>query len=149
MTGTMEYASCDAVFVTVFQNQWDANQGRCGICGDPFQGPRDNEAGGKYATGIITRAYSESDVIDVRVVITAFQRGWYEFRICPNNNVTRPATQACLDRYLLEFEDGTTRHFPSGRGSENLRLRLPQGLTCQQCVLQWKWNSGKYISSQS
>ena len=26
---------------------------------------------------------------------------WFEFRICPNNDIHKPATQSCLDRYLL------------------------------------------------
>lgn len=47
-----------------FQNQWTNNQGRCGVCGDPYQGPRENEAGGKYANGIIVRHYTESQTID-------------------------------------------------------------------------------------
>ena len=39
------------------------NGGKCGICGDPWQNKiRDNEAGGKYANGIITRTYMEGQV---------------------------------------------------------------------------------------
>jgi len=33
------------------------NGGKCGVCGDPFIGPRENEAGGLYATGTIVRTY--------------------------------------------------------------------------------------------
>jgi hypothetical protein len=49
------------------QNQWGLNQGRCGICGDPYQGPRENEAGGKYAKGTIVRHYKEGQNIDVEI----------------------------------------------------------------------------------
>jgi len=31
------------------------NNGRCGLCGDPFNGERVNETGEKYALGIISR----------------------------------------------------------------------------------------------
>jgi len=31
------------------------NNGRCGACGDPFDGVRENEAGGRYGLGIISR----------------------------------------------------------------------------------------------
>ena len=37
------------------------NNGRCGICGDPWQkNPREHEApGGLYANGIITKIYKQ------------------------------------------------------------------------------------------
>jgi hypothetical protein len=41
------------------------NQGRCGVCGDPYQGPRKNEAGGVYATGTIVHTYKEGTQINV------------------------------------------------------------------------------------
>ena len=31
--------------------------GRCGVCGDPLGMPQDNEAGGRFATGLIVRHY--------------------------------------------------------------------------------------------
>ena len=48
------------------QRQWGRNGGKCGICGDPWDGLRENEAGGRYAKGIITRNYTEGQIIDVR-----------------------------------------------------------------------------------
>ena len=34
------------------------NGGKCGICGDPYNGRRDNEPpSGKYATGVIVKTY--------------------------------------------------------------------------------------------
>ena len=49
------------------QHQWKENGGDCGICGNPFDGERHNEAGGTYAKGIISRTYQEEDVITVTV----------------------------------------------------------------------------------
>ena len=50
------------------QRQHKQNGGKCGICGDPYDGARENEAGGKYATGIITRNYTEGSVISVSML---------------------------------------------------------------------------------
>ena len=47
------------------QTQWYVNNGKCGVCGDPWSqpSPRDNEAGGRYGKGIITRTYTPGQVI--------------------------------------------------------------------------------------
>lgn len=57
------------LFVT--QVQWHQNGGKCGLCGDPWPGPRENEAGGRYANGIVTRSYEVGQVIDVYIELTA------------------------------------------------------------------------------
>lgn len=46
------------------QMQWYVNGGKCGVCGDPWtqKTPRNNEAGGLFGNGIITRTYTESQV---------------------------------------------------------------------------------------
>jgi hypothetical protein len=49
-------------------------------------------------------------IVDVAVEITADHKGWFEFRICPNNNPTVPATEECMNRNLLAFTDGSTRY---------------------------------------
>lgn len=87
----------------------------------------------------------------IRVELTANHRGYFEFRLCPNNAPKQVATQSCLDKYILrrfktKDADETfheTRFYP---GVENkvyeMRYTLPEGLTCSQCVLQWKYISG-------
>lgn len=92
-----------------WQNQWMYHQGKCGVCGDPYQGPRDNEAGGRFAKGIIGRRYVEGQTIDLVIEVTALHFGFFEFRICPNNNVSSPVSQACLDQHLLVLSDGKTQ----------------------------------------
>ncbi|KAI0231353.1 hypothetical protein LSAT2_018283, partial [Lamellibrachia satsuma] len=123
------------------------NGGKCGICGDPWGKPNpENEAGGKYANGIITRTYTEGQEIGIAVEVTVQHGGWFEFRICPNNDVTTPATHECLNRNLLALADGTGyrtyMHVRDPTGFYNTTLRLPRGLSCTQCVLQWKWHTG-------
>ena len=59
----------------------------------------------------------------------------------------RAITQECLDEHLLhEVTTGDTRIFMSSQEAKEFQwvLQLPAGLTCTQCVLQWKWNCGKW-----
>merc|ERR1712227_144795 len=124
---------------------------KCGLCGDPYQGPRHNEAGGKYANGIIVKTYRKGSVIDVDVEITTNHKGWQDFHLCPNNNPNKPITQACLDRYPLRLvsaqpasvkNDRIKHYLGSKKGMMKLRLQLPAGVTCTQCVLQWRYHAG-------
>ena len=55
------------IFSSRSQHQWGTNGGKCGVCGDPYDGKRENEAGGKYATGTIVATYRAGDVIAVTV----------------------------------------------------------------------------------
>ncbi|CAG2226629.1 unnamed protein product [Mytilus edulis] len=126
-----------------FYKQWTLNGGQCGVCGDPWNEAHDNEAGGKYATGTIVSQYKTGQNIQVKVQITATHRGYFEFRLCPVNNPRQTATQACLDRNVLKQSNGQSRFYePGAIGTYTVDLILPQGLTCTQCVLQWKWNTG-------
>lgn len=129
-----------------FGVQFYRNNGKCGICGDPYHSDRPNEAGGLYATGTIARTYNQGDVITVQVEITVNHGGWFEFKLCPNNDAKKRATQECLDKYLLRHLDGSTRTIvPEGLGIVSIKLRLPKDLTCSQCVLQWKWNTASNV----
>ncbi|CAH1777246.1 unnamed protein product [Owenia fusiformis] len=126
-----------------FGHQWDRMGGRCGLCGDPYDSSRPNEAGGRYAKGIIVKNYRKGQTINVRVQITANHKGWFEFHLCPNNDPTQRITQECLDSNLLTMTNGGTRfNLGTRKGNVNIALKLPQDLTCSQCVLQWKWNAG-------
>ncbi|KAH3894119.1 uncharacterized protein LOC127862143 isoform X2 [Dreissena polymorpha] len=125
-----------------YGTQYYRNGGRCGICGDPFDGQRDNEAGGKFATATIAATYTQGQIFTVQLEITVNHGGWFEFRLCPNNDFTKRATQECLDKYLLEQTTGGARYtLNEGRGIKTVTLKLPKDLTCSQCVLQWKWNT--------
>ena len=57
------------------QHQWDTNDGRCGVCGDPWDGAREHEAGGKFANGIITWIYEQGSIMKVVVQMTAPHQG--------------------------------------------------------------------------
>jgi len=120
------------------------NKGRCGICGDPFdQSPRRHEAGGRYATGLITATFQKGGVMPVTVDLTANHKGYFEFSICPNNDVTKAATDECFS--VLASPEGITQ-FPiytrTGTRKINYHLQLPADLECSQCVLRWHYHTG-------
>lgn len=75
--------------------QWDDNHGKCGVCGDPYNEPppRDNEVGGIYYSGIIVRNYKRGQVINVTIQLTTNHYGYFEFRLCPNNDFSKESTQ--------------------------------------------------------
>ena len=121
------------------------NDGKCGICGDPWEGPRDHEASGKYATGVIVRHYKPGSKIHVIVDLTATHKGWFEFRICSNDDPTKAATHECLDQHVLDLANGSgSKYFITSPNPQKYQipLKLPPHLKCSQCVLQWKYNAG-------
>ena len=80
-----------------FQYQ-QSHGGKCGICGDPWMGPKPHEVPGKYANGIIVETYEAEQEVQVTVQITANHKGYFEFRLCPNNNIHQDPQQDCFDR---------------------------------------------------
>ncbi|KAH0954937.1 hypothetical protein HN011_012323 [Eciton burchellii] len=128
-----------------FTRQWQRNKGKCGICGDPWDSPipRAHEMGGKYGNGVIVRRYKTGSVIPVRVELTANHHGYFEFRTCVMTYRDREVTQECLDQYLLRAENGSARYYPGpGNRVFEAYYKLPDGLTCTQCVFQWRYIAG-------
>ncbi|KAL8595513.1 hypothetical protein ACOMHN_000722 [Nucella lapillus] len=137
---------------------WNRFNGRCGVCGDPWEPrPRAHERGGQFYDGTPVRVYRQGDVITVVTGITANHRGWMEYRLCPYDSpgpgdVERDdvsgalveVRQACLDRHVLQLADGSgTRYFlpkPYRVGQYSVDLQLPAHVSCDKCLLQWKWN---------
>lgn len=62
--------------------------------------------------------------------------GYWEFKICPDPSSN---DQACFDQYVIELEEGGTKYYPPGTGLFNVNYRLPENLTCEHCVLQWRY----------
>ena len=81
----------------------------------------------------------------VIVQLTAPHKGWFEFRLCKNDNPKKPVTHACINKHLLTVLDGTaTRYYVKEDYAMDyeLTVKLPDKLECSQCVLQWKYNAG-------
>lgn len=108
-----------------------------------------------YGRGVIGRTYDlDKGFIDVQVEILSSVLGYFEFNICPHNDITHPVSQDCLDEYPMRIlnKDMTTsygrRYYPELEpgmpGRISLALEIPDGMTCSQCVLQWRWHGGLY-----
>merc|ERR1719320_847193 len=122
--------------------------GKCGICGDPFDGPWPHRApGGKYANGNIVAQYYQGSMVEVAVEVTTYHRGFFMFRLCPNNDIMQDPEQDCFDQHVLEMElehgVGSQRFITSwDRGHWNSTIILPSDMTCSQCILQWTYTAG-------
>jgi len=133
------------LFCGGFDTQWIVNNGKCGVCGDPFDGQKDNEVpDGKYAKNlVITNTYRMGETIEVKVLLTANHNGFFVFKICPAVNDSLEVTQQCLDsNQLMVLNSKTTDRYtlPSTKAEEfAIKLKLPDGLTCNRCVLQWTY----------
>ncbi|CAF1286058.1 unnamed protein product [Adineta steineri] len=119
------------------------NGGKCGVCGDSYKGPRFHETGGKYATNIIVRHYVSGALIDIKILLSANHNGFMEFRLCPALDSNTEVTQECLNQNILHIQ-GFGIQYPVSQGMDLifLRARLPYGLSCTRCVLQWRYHAG-------
>ena len=81
-----------------FKVQYEKNNGKCGVCGDPWNEspPRRHENGGVFGNGVLGRRYSPGQVIDVEVELTSNHKGYFEFRLCPLSSAQEQ--QECFDK---------------------------------------------------
>lgn len=133
-----------------------------GLCGDGNQWP----AGSNYlgSSDGPVEALTAGNVVQFEVMITAHHRGHFEFRVCdqPLDQNTK-APLACLDTWVLHRvppnetysnckpndQRGDCQpldeahperwYLPPGTGSHFMHFRIPAGLRCQRCTLQWSW----------
>ncbi|KAK7095750.1 hypothetical protein V1264_005116 [Littorina saxatilis] len=127
-----------------FEKQWNENSGACGACGDP-PGNLENQHPGKYSQFPPQRAFVSGTNVNATVYSRPNMLGWFEFRLCARKdgpNVTD--LQACFDENVLQIkETGMTKFYPGSVGGySDMHVLLPAGLTCDHCLLQWKYNTG-------
>jgi hypothetical protein len=122
-----------------------------GACGDPHTGPLDHEAGGKFATKVITGTYVRGQRVTLRIKITAPHGGRFLFGVCPvpdgasDADERRAVTQACFDANPLTNAEDGTRFWWFGKkavGEYTMDFTLPPNVSCKRCVLQWHYESG-------
>jgi predicted carbohydrate-binding protein with CBM5 and CBM33 domain len=123
-----------------------------GVCGDAHDGPRDHEAGGKFATPPkIAAVYLQGQVVTLRVKITAPHGGRFSFGLCPVPDGATPdreravTTQKCFDaNRLVNAADGTPYWWfgKRGNGEYTMQFKLPPSITCKRCTLQWHYETG-------
>ncbi|XP_034488223.1 uncharacterized protein LOC117792272 [Drosophila innubila] len=121
------------------------NGGKCGLCGDNYATapPRPNELGGQYGgSGVITRSYAAGNSIKVGIRLSANHLGHFEFHLC-NLDAFGRESEECFNQNRLRFPDGSDRlNIGSQRGDFDVTILLPQGLTCNRCVLRWTYIGG-------
>ncbi|RWS25011.1 uncharacterized protein B4U80_11510, partial [Leptotrombidium deliense] len=126
--------------------QWGQNGGKCGVCGDPYNGERKNELpNGIYARSLkVTRNYQSGGVITAKVQLTANHGGYFQFKICPATTMSVEVTQGCLDSNTLQVVSGGDKYYLPNRNSQtfDVQLRLPNGMSCNRCVFQWTYTAG-------
>ncbi|EZA61439.1 hypothetical protein DMN91_003714 [Ooceraea biroi] len=131
---------CGGLFVQI------KNGGKCGLCGDDYKipPPRANENGGLYGTGTIVQTYKAGQMIELVGRITANHMGYMRYSICPLKHGKELETEECFAKYMLKMADGTDRYvLPSHEtGDYKMSAYLPQGLTCEHCVLRWEYTAG-------
>jgi len=133
-----------------FSVQWEQNGGKCGVCGDSMSlpAPRPHEGGGRYGNGIVGRRYSMGQTIDIEIDISANHWGHFELKICPVDGKNDVATQDCFDQHPLVLADNPRSHqfyvpLDSPKITKfNYKVKLPFGLSCSQCIMQWSYYTG-------
>lgn len=121
---------------------------RYGVCGDAWNGPKHHEAGGKFASPPkIAGRYKTGKTMTVRVVLTANHVGRWSLRLCPLADPspraeTRQLTDACLKAVQRADGSGPYTYVPANVSTFVVKYRLPKGVSCKRCVLQWLYETG-------
>lgn len=124
-------------------------EGKWGLCGDRW----DASPQRWLAPRTVSATYVAGSTIDLHVTMTAEHWGRFSFRLCPTTDVSEDCfAQHVLVRadsqkpgnpfwYLASTGDGssTTYSNPQFGGARTyvLKYKLPAGVTCANCVLQW------------
>lgn len=87
-------------------------------------------------------------MIQISVNLTTSHLGYFEFRLCAKQSASELVTQRCLDRNVLKMFDGSTRYRVGQHvGLHNIAVKLPDRVTCDNCVIQWHYRTGLYFNS--
>jgi hypothetical protein len=125
--------------------------GRHGVCGDPWNGAKDHEAGGRFASPIRTAAvFRAGGTIKAKVVLTSNHGGRWSLRLCPAPSgggaasERRVVTQRCFNRGVLRRADGRGPYTIVSPNAYKFTVayRLPKKIRCKRCVLQWTYETG-------
>ena len=90
-------------------------------------------------------------VIDIEVDLTTNHWGRFALKLCPVSDRKTIVTQECLDEYPLHLANDPTKtefEIPSDVKKKAYlvyKVKLPAGVTCNQCVIQWTYYTGKYM----
>ena len=96
---------------------------------------------------VMSSTFATFKVIEVIIDVVANHKGFFAFRLCPNNNPQKAPNAKCFSHFPLKLANGESFHFlePTARMGTRVRLqvKLPDGLECWQCIIQWSYVAGK------
>ncbi|KDO18683.1 hypothetical protein SPRG_15209 [Saprolegnia parasitica CBS 223.65] len=126
--------------------------GKHGICGDPYNGARHHETGGKYGlfpkygAKAVGACYKPGATMDIDIQITANHKGYFTFGLCKLNGKDDKETEECFQD--LKQPNGETQwKLPGGNKKFSMQYNLPSNVKCDgdsHCVLRWwyvGWNN--------
>lgn len=136
-----------------FYQPMSLNREGAGVCGGLNGGDGRFSVGGEFAERKITGHYRSGGVIEVEMNVWVNHWGWFDIRLCPLSNPgiaaeKRELNEHCLSQHKLKQANGKgSRHWinhglRSANFIEKATYRLPKGVKCKRCVLQWRWVTG-------
>lgn len=91
------------------------NAGKCGVCGDPYDGVRLHETGQSMALNETTRNYFPGSSIDLMVEIVANHGGTFKFEMCWRDDWSFKETEDCFEGLRLSnLEQAVVASSPNG-----------------------------------
>jgi len=149
----------------MIKQQWDEEH-NCGVCGDPLDAEvkQHEPPSGKFATGTIGKVYESGQEVEVTIDITANHKGFFEFRLCANDEPMAVVNQTCFDEHMLPVLNGNESGLPIPTDSDLIFdaskngfkyflppqivkkykpvVQLPEGVKCNACIFQWRYRAG-------
>lgn len=125
------------------------NEGKCGICGDPYDGERLHETGNAMALNETARNYFPGSSIDLMIEIVANHGGQFKFEMCWRDSWNDTETEDCFEGLKVsvakENNNQPSDYYQldptSGTGIFTMSVDLPIDRTCERCILRWHWKS--------
>lgn len=92
--------------------------------------------------------YTKGSVIDTNVLLTTNHKGEFFFSLCVLENVSAP--ESGEDCFIpLKLEDGSDSYSVSSEEKDiTNRVKLPDDVVCERCVLRWQYSAGKLIRNK-
>lgn len=142
---------------------------RAGVCGDVKGGPQDHLKGGRYYyNGKIVKTYTQGGILEAKISVVAHHNGFVELHVCNVKRCGGDISESCFrnghcQKLIRTLEPNCESRVDKGcgprdpkypgrwflpcssrnafdvYGGSKMRFRLPEKLSCNHCVLHWRW----------